>query len=60
MTEHEINVVAAFKDLCTEQGGGASPAEVTARLAERKQLPALDTVIDVERTMRELRDRGQL
>ncbi len=59
MTDHEINVINAFKELCNEQGG-ASPAEVTARLAERKQLPGLDTVIDVERTMRELRDRGQL
>lgn len=60
MTQHEENVVAVFRGLCEEQGGGASPAEVCRRLAEKGQLPALDSVIDVERTMRKLREHGAL
>jgi hypothetical protein len=59
MTDYEQNVCKIFRDLVA-QNGGASPAEVTHALREKDQLPALDTVIDVERTMRELRDRGCL
>jgi len=66
MTTHEENVVHAFKDACARnkkadgKDVGASPSEVTALLRERGQCPELDTVIDVERTMRGLRDRGML
>lgn len=59
MTQHEENVIAAFRELCAEQEG-ASPVEVCRRLEEKQQMPALDSVIDVERTMRKLRDHGAL
>ena len=64
MTPHESNVIQAFKDTCAKNAGeaekGASPFEVTLLLRERDQMPELDTVIDVERTMRSLRNRGLL
>ena len=59
-----MNIVKAFKAICirnaAEGESGASPAEVTKYLAERNELADLDTVIDVEKIMRKLRERGQL
>ena len=64
MTEYESNIVQAFKDVCEANKGtespGASPAEVTHLIADRGQISKLDTVIDIERIMRGLRNRGEL
>ena len=64
MTPYEENIVKAFKDACARNAKegleGASPAEVTHLLADRDLLSGLDTVIDIERLMRELRNLGRL
>lgn len=64
MTPYEQNIVKAFKDVCARNAKegieGASPTEVTHLLEDRKQLSKLDTVIDVERLMRGLRNTGYL
>lgn len=60
LTQYEQNIVTAFKDLCKTQPDGASPAEVTRLLHERKQLSKLDSTLDIEKIMRELRNRGEL
>lgn len=64
LTEYEKNIIQAFKDVCernkNEANPGASPSEVTLLMRERGQVAALDTVIDIERLMRKLRDQGDL
>lgn len=59
MTEYEYKIVNAFRTLCVKNGG-ASPHEVTERLAERKELSDMDTVLDIEKIMKSLRERGAL
>ncbi len=66
MTPYEQNVVAAFKDACktnSQREGkkvGASPADVTHLLADRKQISDMDTVLDIEEIMQKLRSWGRL
>ncbi|OHD23855.1 MAG: hypothetical protein A2Y38_17350 [Spirochaetes bacterium GWB1_59_5] len=60
MTEYEQKIVNAFRALCAEQGGAASPHEVTERMAKRGELTSMDTVIDIEKLMKGLRNRGVL
>lgn len=58
MTYNE-KICQVFRDLC-QRNGGASPAEVTEEMVNRGWLSDLDTVIDIEKLMRGLRDRGLL
>lgn len=60
MTKYEQHIVDAFKAVCAETKQGASPAEVTDHMHKKGVLAELDTVIDVERQMRSLRNRGLL
>lgn len=56
---YDAHIVQVFKDLCAKNGG-ASPHEVTQEMHSRGYLSDMDTVIDIERLMRGLRDRGLL
>ena len=58
-TLYEQKIIDTFKELC-EKNGGASPAEVTHLMADRDQLSAVDTVIDIADQMKALRARGML
>ena len=59
-TKYEGFIIKAFQDLCKKQKSGASPAEVTSLLAKRKQLTALDSVLDIADLMKDLRGRDLL
>jgi hypothetical protein len=59
MTTYERNIVKVFEDLCKENGG-ASPHEVTQEMSKRGHLSSMDTVLDIESIMQELRDKGLL
>jgi hypothetical protein len=66
-TPYEEKIIKAFKDICANsvtkenpKGHGASPAEVVAELAERKELSDMDSVIDIADIMKDLRNRGLL
>jgi len=57
---YDEKIRLVWNELCEENGDGASPSEVTARMHTRGWLSPMDTVIDIERLMRGLRDRGLL
>ena len=59
-TPYEKHIVKAFKDLCKENGDGASPHEVTQEMDVRGHLSSMDNVLDIEKNMRGLRNRGLL
>lgn len=60
MTEYEQKILSAFQDLCKANGDGASPHEVTQEMHRRGHLAEMDTVIDIEDQMKNLRSRGLL
>jgi hypothetical protein len=64
LTGYERYIVEAFKALCEENKKkgieGASPDEVTKRMARRGELAALDTVLDIADIMKDLRGKGWL
>lgn len=57
---YDEKIIACFKYMCKKNGDGASPAEVTKEMAQRNWLSSLDTVLDIEKIMRRLRNRGRL
>jgi hypothetical protein len=57
---YEEKVVVCFRELCSENTEGTSPAEVTERMAEKGWLSEMDTVIDIADIMQRLRSEGRL
>jgi hypothetical protein len=53
-------IVYCFNTLCDANGGAASPAEVAHLMKAKGWLSPLDTVIDIERLMKELRAQRRL
>lgn len=60
---YDQKIIRCFEDACESNadGDGASPDEVTKLMHERKWLSPMDTVLDVEKIMRRLRnEEGRL
>lgn len=54
---YDEKIIACYQHLCSKQADGASPDEVTKEMHERGWLSPMDTVIDIEKIMRRLRDQ---
>jgi Asp-tRNA(Asn)/Glu-tRNA(Gln) amidotransferase C subunit len=59
LSPYEKKILEAFNKVSTSnQGKGASPAEVTKQMREDETLSPADTVIDIADLMNELSTRG--
>jgi len=61
ISPYDQKILEAFNALNETNGGqGASAAEVTQYMAEHKTLSAMDSVIDIADSMRDLQAKGHL